>query len=134
MFRGIKKKREIPDYLKDRQRLSKEEFGKKYYGDDKKLQKIAIEFIEHLENTYGLDLSGLYPKDRLCDILGKTIEFNEDLDENDTLASKIRKSIKVYIDYKPFAKYLKDSSWDKETISYRSFNNIIREIEKYRNK
>lgn len=81
---------------------------------------------------YNLDLSGLRPDDRLCDIIGEPIEKDEILDEYDTVASRVKKAVNLFIDYKPFDKYLKKSSWDRTTIRYRSFASIVREIAKYK--
>jgi hypothetical protein len=127
----VKRRRTTPDCLKDRDKLTKEEFGKKYFGHDKRLEKIAIGFLAHLEKTYNLDLSGLQPEDHLCDILGQRAE--EQGDEYETPSSTVRKALKLYIDYKPFEKYLKHSTWDITTIRHRSIGGIIREIGKDRN-
>ncbi|MGD0886239.1 MAG: hypothetical protein ABSA46_15445 [Thermodesulfovibrionales bacterium] len=129
---NIKLKRTVPDYLKDRDNLTKKEFAKKYFGDDKLLETIAIEFKEHLEKMYNLDLSGLHPDDRLCDVIGAPIEKDEILDGYDTVASRVKKTLNLYIDCKPFEKYLKYSKWDKTAIRYRSFGSLVREIAKYK--
>jgi hypothetical protein len=131
-FLSVKRKRSVPDHLKGRDNLTKDEFGKKYFGDDKRVEKIAIEFMEHLEKTYNLDLSGLHPEDRLCDIIGEPREKNEMTDEYDTVSSMIKKALNLFIDYKPFEKYLKHSNWDRATIRYRSFGSVVREIVKYK--
>lgn len=130
---SIKQKRSIPDLLKGRENLTKDEFCKKYFADDEKLKKIAVELLEHLEKTYNIDLSGLRPDDRLCDIIGEPIEKNERHDEYETVSSMVKKAVNLYIDYRPFEKYFKHSKWDKTTIRYRSFDGLVREISKYRN-
>lgn len=131
---GSKKKRITPGCHEKRQRLSKEEFGEKYFGDDRKLMEIAVEFREHLENTFNVDLSGLHPEDCLADVLGGETESKEGSSEDDALGTVIRKALKNYINYYAFEKYLKKSTWDIETIRFRSFNGVVREIARYRKK
>jgi hypothetical protein len=130
----IDKEKTIPDFLKGRQQLSKDEFGRKYFGNDKEFESMAIEFLEHLEKSYNLDLSGLHPTDRLCDITGKLFKRNDDLDEFETKASMIRKALITLIEFQPLEKYLKKSKWEKTTIRYRSFESIVREIVNCKNK
>ena len=128
----IKRRRTTPDFLKDREKLTKEEFGMKYFAHDKCLEKIAIEFLAHLEKTYNIDLSGIRPEDRLCDILGQRKEEEETFDEYETVSSIVKRAVKLYVDYRPFEKYLKNSTWDRTTIRHRSIGGMIREIGKHR--
>jgi hypothetical protein len=130
----VNKEKMIPDFLKGRQQLSKYEFGKKYFGDNKVLESMAIEFLEHLEKTYNLNLSGLHPTDRLCDITARLFEKKDDLKESETKTATIRQALISLIEFQPLEKYLKNSNWEKTTIRYRSFASIVREITNCKNK
>lgn len=77
------KKNKMPFIHKDRQKLSKKDFAARYFGDDKQLEEISVELINHLEKFYKLDLSGLLPEDRICDILEKTSRINAESAVND---------------------------------------------------
>lgn len=128
------KKKKTPALHKDRMKLSKKDFGAKYFGDDKRLEEISVELINHLEKLYKLDLSGLLPEDRICDILEETARRTSGSTMNNAKSDMVKKAMDDYIGFMPFAEFLKGSNWAWETIRVRSFSGIVREIAKLRNR